>query len=624
MRGLDRVVDGALPDVHGADPDDVAGDPPGDVQVVDHLVHDDAARELGVGEPGGPGRERTGADEPQHGQFAELPGVDRGLQADVLREVADHVRRVELPAGLVREPDQVVGVRVGAGQRLLADDVLAGGERGAHDLGVGVRGDDDVHHVDTGEECVERVDHLAAVCRDEFLGADLREDDDVPEAEQVRQVRVGDHPRADEADPESLSGHGVLLVRGWCGVRGGAVGSVGGVRGGGRRRRGWARSRGGAGEQGCSGQAGARTRERLLDAGSGTPAEPGVHRGAQRGEEAFPGLAEAAADDDHGRVEHGGQDRDPGGERVDRVGPHRGGERVGVDGGDDLVGRPVDGAAGRAVAPSDVPGGGVHLDAPALPARAGLTARSDADVPDLAGTSGCADHQATVDHQARGDTGADRDEDHLGDVPTRRGARRDLGGRGSAGVVRHGDGDAVPVAQECGEGQVVPVEVDRDDHRPGLGVDDPGRAEADGGERVPGGRGCCCEPVDHGRDGGEGRAAGRGRGGVGVGRSDVDRPEGGHDRAVEDDVADADHPLDGGAADVDGDDRAGLLPAAVHSSTAGAHAVRSAAARASSSTRAGASTSSIASTVAPRMPASRGEELARTSRASATIGRHDR
>ncbi len=457
-----------------------------------------------------------------------------------------------------------------------------------------VGGDDDVHHVDAGEELVEGADDLTAVRGHEFLGTDLGEDDDVTDAEQVRQVGVGDHPRADEADPESLFGHGFLLVP-WSGAGAGSAAAAGG-------------------EQGGPGQSRAGAGERLLDAGRRSPAEPGVDGRAQRGEQSLAGLAEPSADDDDRGVEHGREDRDTGGEGVDRVGPHRGGDGVGVHGGDDVLGAAVDGAAGLAVAPRDVPGGGVRLDAAALSAGALLAAGSDADVPDLAGTPGGADDEPAVDDQARGDAGADRDEDHLGDVAPGRGPCGDLGRRRGTGVVCDRDGDAVPVAEERDDRQVAPVEVHRDDDRARRGVHDARGAQADRGERVPGPGSGGSEAVDDRGDRGERRATGC------QGVDDRRSAEGRDDDTVEHDVADPDHPLDRGAADVDGDDRAASLGRPHR----GAHAVCSAAVRTRSSIRVGARTSSTASTVAPRMPASRGAALARTSSASATIGRHDR
>ena len=126
------------------------------VDVVDHLVHDDAAADGLVGEPGLHGH-RTGALEAKHGELAEAAGVDGTAKRLVLREEPHNVRGEKNQASLARVFRHALSLARGEGERLLAQHVRAVIERGVHVLGMRRGRGAHVNDVDRPEEAVERV-----------------------------------------------------------------------------------------------------------------------------------------------------------------------------------------------------------------------------------------------------------------------------------------------------------------------------------------------------------------------------------------------------------------------------------------------------------------------------------
>jgi len=151
---LDRVPADRGAGAQRRDLGDRPGEPTGLIQVMDHLVHDDPAGGLRIGEPP-PAREGAGSDEPQHCRITEPPRCHCVLERLVGGEVAHHMSRVEVQPPRCGELGQFLGVGGGASQRLLADDVLAGLQGRFHDVTVGGSGGDDVNHIDALEQLAE-------------------------------------------------------------------------------------------------------------------------------------------------------------------------------------------------------------------------------------------------------------------------------------------------------------------------------------------------------------------------------------------------------------------------------------------------------------------------------------
>jgi hypothetical protein len=105
-----------------------------------------STNQLAVGEQG------TRAAEAQHGGTADVAGLDLGPGEGVLGEVADDLGDEQLDTSAATGEDGGAGLRDGAGEGLLADDVAASGGGGEDHLGVEVGGGADIDDVDVGEQ----------------------------------------------------------------------------------------------------------------------------------------------------------------------------------------------------------------------------------------------------------------------------------------------------------------------------------------------------------------------------------------------------------------------------------------------------------------------------------------
>lgn len=118
------------------------------------------------------------------------------------------------------------------------------------------------------------------------------------------------------------------------------------------------------------------------------------------------------------------------------------------------------------------------LDASVLSATAQASVRVDGEMTDLAGRSPSATPDAAVDHDAGGDARSE--------VQIRHGAGDPAQHRSAEGcglhVVLHPEGHAERAFGLLGEVQGLHTEVDRVIHPPGLGVDEPRDADADGAD----------------------------------------------------------------------------------------------------------------------------------------------
>ncbi len=166
-----------------------------------------------------------------------------------------------------------------------------------------------------------------------------------------------------------------------------------------------------------------------------------------------------------------------------------------------------------------------------------------------------AGHRAAAGHEGRGDARADGDEDEGVAAPA--GAEAGLGEAAGPDVVAERDREAEVFGQSVADRDVVPIQVDRSDHRAGGLVDQAGCDDSGGpgrGSGVPGEVREFGGEAEHGVDDGPGAACGpggprglcgpRGPGGPGGPALGPD------DRAVLRD----DGTLEFGAADVQGDD----------------------------------------------------------------------
>nr|WP_191971640.1 hypothetical protein [Streptomyces luteolifulvus] len=132
----------------------------------------------------------------------------------------------------------------------------------------------------------------------------------------------------------------------------------------------------------------------------------------------------------------------------------------------------------RAVAADQGAGCRVGLDASALAAGAQFAIGVDRDVAELPGSAGPASCQTAVADDARGQAGAEHDHEQVAQA----GAEPvlPLGQAGGPDIVLEGDGQAYGVGGSCGQGCVAQAEVRCEADDPGVGVDQPGSATADG------------------------------------------------------------------------------------------------------------------------------------------------
>lgn len=135
----------------GRDRPDLAGDPPGEVEVVDREVHHDAARPALVAEPL---LHRYGATsgETQLPDHAERSGVDGCLRRGIPREVAHDLAGVQPHPGLSTHSDHRGRLLVRQGERLLADDVPPRPRSSSDHLRVRRRGGADIDDVTAREQ----------------------------------------------------------------------------------------------------------------------------------------------------------------------------------------------------------------------------------------------------------------------------------------------------------------------------------------------------------------------------------------------------------------------------------------------------------------------------------------
>ena len=140
----------------GEDASHFAREPQCLVDVVDHLVHDDAAADGFVGEPG-LHRHRTGALEAQNSKLAESASINSTAKRLVLREEPHNVRGEKNQASLASVFRHARRLARGERERLLAQHVRAVIERGVHVLGMRRGWGAHVNDVDRPEETLERV-----------------------------------------------------------------------------------------------------------------------------------------------------------------------------------------------------------------------------------------------------------------------------------------------------------------------------------------------------------------------------------------------------------------------------------------------------------------------------------
>ena len=135
---------------------ELAGERTADVPGAGRRAGEEALEERErVGEDVVDERVRVGAGELGSGGCGDEVDVDEGSEPVLSREDAPEavleeelVDGDERPAGVVREPEELVGRRRIGRERLLDDHVRAGRERGPDDLGVGVERRADVDDVD--------------------------------------------------------------------------------------------------------------------------------------------------------------------------------------------------------------------------------------------------------------------------------------------------------------------------------------------------------------------------------------------------------------------------------------------------------------------------------------------
>lgn len=176
----------------------------GEVDVVDAAIEEGAAALFVLVEPGGEGAV-TRSDIVPHDRAADLAGLHGLVEgAPIFIEAAhetDLQRRTALLGGVL----DALAVFEGAGQRLLAENGLAGFEAGDGDIGVQVRGQTDHNGIDFGQHfLIVGKDALDAILLDEALGGFLIDIGDAHELDrirtlfQLRQMRMRDAARANE------------------------------------------------------------------------------------------------------------------------------------------------------------------------------------------------------------------------------------------------------------------------------------------------------------------------------------------------------------------------------------------------------------------------------------------
>ena len=164
-RHVDPRVDDDLLGEHG---DRVAGDDPAAADAVAADVHQRATGELGVEADVAEIREREAEDRVHRAEPADRAFPDEALELLRLRMVAVHERLGEHEPGRLGGVERLLDLLRDAGVRLLAEDVLAGGERVHRPLVVHAVRERDVDRVElvVGEQRL-----VGAVClRDVMLG----------------------------------------------------------------------------------------------------------------------------------------------------------------------------------------------------------------------------------------------------------------------------------------------------------------------------------------------------------------------------------------------------------------------------------------------------------------------
>ena len=127
--------------------------------------------------------------------------------------------------------------------------------------------------------------------------------------------------------------------------------------------------------------------------------------------------------------------------------------------------------------------GGQGFDAAVFAAGAARTPVVDGHVPALGGASGASVMDLAVQDDARADAGAEGGVEDVG-VPSSR-APQDFGESGGVGVVIHLRGDTEDALGLGGQREAAPARhVRRIEHDAGSGIQGPGRAQADAGDRA--------------------------------------------------------------------------------------------------------------------------------------------
>ena len=218
---------------------------------------------------------------------------------------------------------------------------------------------------------------------------------------------------------------------------------------------------------------------------------------ADRVEQQVAGLADAAADHDDRRVEHGGQGGDALAEPAAQLGELLDGERVAVLRRRAVISGPVIASgspparSSRSPASSEPPRAAARASRtsaeplaycsrqPRLPQPHRHAVRHDPQVADLGADAEGAAVQRAVEHDAAADAGADGDQQQVVDVVA--GAEGELAPRRGVGVVLDDDRQVDALLELGPEVDVAPGDVGREhDHGARL-VDVAGGADADRG-----------------------------------------------------------------------------------------------------------------------------------------------
>ena len=216
-QGDDGVVDVA----HGAelrvgeyaadrlDAGDLSHEPPGEIEIMDAHVDDQAAARLGIGVVRR-GRVRISRRRLEDYRVADRPFTEPRLGGDVASVEPAHESELEEHAGRLDHPLHLERIVERNGERLLAEDGLAGGGRRLRDRPVRVGGRDDHDSIDRpivdDSLWVNRAERHVELTHDGVHGR-LREVGDRRQAragDSCRQIACVDAPEPAEPDQSDV------------------------------------------------------------------------------------------------------------------------------------------------------------------------------------------------------------------------------------------------------------------------------------------------------------------------------------------------------------------------------------------------------------------------------------